>query len=86
MSGTSDRQVIRTAEHIEEALSKEKIRPLGKEGVSEGRWVLMDYGDVVIHIFQEPIRLFYDLEGIWSDAPRTRYDEKGEAIREKESP
>lgn len=80
MSGTSDRQVIRTCGHIEESLAKEKIFPIGIEGKSEGRWVLMDYGGVVIHIFQESVRLFYDLEGLWPEIPKTRYDERGRII------
>lgn len=85
MSGTSDRQVIGIAEHIEETMSKEKIHPLGKEGMREGRWILMDYGDVIIHVFLEPVRLFYDIEGIWPDVPHIRYDEKGEVIGEDTS-
>lgn len=85
MSGTSDRQVIGIAEHIEETMSKEKIHPLGTEGMREGRWVLMDYGDVVIHVFLEPVRFFFDIEGIWSDVPQTRYDERGEVIGEDTS-
>jgi ribosome-associated protein len=69
-SGRSDRQVQAIAEGIEEALKKKGIRPLGQEGKSEGRWILMDYEDVVVHIFLEPVRDFYDLEGLWIDAPR----------------
>jgi len=42
--------------------------PIGIEGLNEGRWVLIDYGDVMVHIFHEPVRLFYDLDGLWSDA------------------
>ena len=69
-SGTSDRQVQAIASRIEEKLSKQGVFPLGVEGKREGRWVLLDYGDVVIHIFYHPIREFYDLERLWSDAPR----------------
>jgi ribosome-associated protein len=69
-SGRSDRQVQAIAQAIEQALKKKGIRPLGQEGTAGGRWILMDYGDVVIHIFLEPIRKFYDLEGLWIDAPR----------------
>ncbi len=68
-SGKSDRQVQAIAQGIEEALRKKGIRPLGEEGMTEGRWILIDYGDVVIHIFLEPVRKFYDLEGLWIDAP-----------------
>lgn len=69
-SGRSNRQVSAIADHIERELRKEKIKPLSVEGTAEGQWVLMDYGNVVIHVFFESIREFYDLEGLWSDAPR----------------
>lgn len=78
-SGKSDRQVQAIAQAIEEALKKDGIRPLGQEGMTGGRWVLMDYEDVVVHIFLEPIRKFYDLEGLWFDAPRIDF-QKGGAI------
>ena len=69
-SGNSDRQVQAIAGHAEEKLGKEGLRPLGIEGKREGRWVLLDYGDVVIHVFYHPVREFYDLERLWSEAPR----------------
>jgi ribosome-associated protein len=69
-SASSDRQVQAIASHIEEKLGKLGLRTLGIEGKSEGRWVLLDYGDVIIHIFYDPIREFYDLERLWSDAPK----------------
>ena len=69
-SGNSDRQVQAIASHIEEKLGKEGIRPLGIEGKREGRWTLLDYGDVVVHIFFQPVREFYDLERLWSEATR----------------
>ena len=80
-SGKSDRQVQAIAQAVEEALEREGARVLGQEGKSDGRWVLMDFGDVVIHIFLEPIRAFYDLEGLWVDAPRID-PEKGERLGE----
>lgn len=80
-SGKSDRQVQAIAQAVEEALGREGIRLLGQEGKVEGKWVLMDYGDVVVHIFLEPIRGFYDLEGLWIDAPRID-PEKGEYFGE----
>jgi ribosome-associated protein len=70
LSGKSDRQVQAIAKAIEEALKKKGVRPLGQEGTLGGKWVLMDYEDVVVHIFLEPVRKFYDLEGLWVDAPR----------------
>ena len=69
-SGRSDRQVQAIAQGIEEDLKKKGIRPLGQEGMVEGRWVLLDYEDVVVHIFLDPVRKFYDLEGLWIDALR----------------
>jgi ribosome-associated protein len=69
-SGRSDRQVQAIAQGIEEALKKKGIRPLGQEGIEGGRWVLLDYVDVVVHIFLDPVRKFYDLEGLWMDAQR----------------
>jgi ribosome-associated protein len=55
---------------VEEGLKRDKQRPLGIEGAELGRWILIDYGDVVTHIFLEEVRAFYDLEGLWVDAPQ----------------
>lgn len=74
-SGTSDRQVQSIAASIQENLKEHGIMPLGIEGESLGKWVLMDYADVIIHIFYEPIREFYDIERLWSDAPRMEVDD-----------
>lgn len=69
-SGHSNRQVTAIAEHIQQDLKKRKKKPLSVEGAREGHWVLLDYGEVVIHVFYEPVRRFYDLEGLWVDAQR----------------
>ena len=69
-SGTSDRQVQSIAASIRENLKEYGITPLGIEGERLGKWVLMDYEDVIIHVFYEPIREFYDIERLWPDAPR----------------
>jgi ribosome-associated protein len=69
-SGTSDRQVQSIAASIRENLTECGIIPLGIEGESLGKWVLMDYEDVIIHVFYDPIREFYDIERLWPDAPR----------------
>jgi len=69
MSGTSERQVQALAEAIDETLRSVKVRPLHTEGERQGTWVLMDYGDFVIHIFQDETRRFYGLERLWGDAP-----------------
>jgi len=68
-SGSSDRQVKAAAESVHLGLKKEyETMPIGIEGLKEGRWVLIDYGDVMVHVFHEPVRLFYDLDGLWCDA------------------
>ena len=59
---------------IQTDLKKHRIRPLSVEGRKEGHWVLLDYGHVIIHVFYEPIRNFYDLEGLWTDAKRIQTD------------
>jgi len=69
-SGRSNRQVSAIAEHIQVNLKKHAIKPLSVEGKKEGHWVLLDYGHVIIHVFYEPVRTFYDLEGLWIDAKR----------------
>ncbi len=69
-SGTSDRQVQSIASAIEEGMKKAGALPLGIEGEKGGRWVLMDYADIVVHVFYEPVREFYDIERLWSDAPK----------------
>ncbi len=75
-SGNSDRQVQAIAEGIQESLEEKGIRPLGLEGALEGKWILMDYEDVVVHIFLGPVRQFYDLEGLWVDAPRINLEKE----------
>jgi ribosome-associated protein len=71
MSGRSDRQVTALARSIEDELKrKEKVRCSGVEGLGQGAWVLMDFGDVIVHIFHEDMRGYYDLESLWSDAAR----------------
>jgi ribosome-associated protein len=71
-SGESTTQVKAITEEIEERFRAEGVRPLGIEGVSHGHWVLMDYNDVIVHIFEEETRKFYELEKLWIDAERIR--------------
>ena len=71
--GTSRTHVVALADSVEELVKKEiGLMPRRKEGTSNGEWVLLDYMDVVVHVFQEPIRHFYKLEALWADAPRTQ--------------
>lgn len=67
-SGNSERQVKAIAQEIEEKLDESDIAPRHKEGLDQGRWVLMDYGDVIVHIFTPAERDYYRLEKLWSEA------------------
>ena len=67
--GSNPRQVQAIADAVEEALGRAGVRPLHIEGRTEAKWVLMDYGDFVIHVFDEDRRGFYALERLWGDAP-----------------
>lgn len=69
-SGTSDRHVQAIAEHIEGSMKAEGTLALGIEGLKEGKWVLLDYDDVIMHVFQKEERSFYDLENLWGECPR----------------
>ena len=73
-SGKSNRQVTAIAEHIRRDLRDRGISPLSVEGLNEGLWVLMDYGHILVHVFLEPVREFYDLEGFWSNAEQIPVD------------
>lgn len=79
-AGTSRRHVSALAQHLEEALALAGIKPLGEEGVQEGQWVLLDYNDVVIHLFLEELREFYNLEGLWVEALRIPHSSENYAI------
>jgi ribosome-associated protein len=73
-SGGSHRHVTALAQHVEEALAQAGVKPLGVEGLEEGQWVLMDYNTLVIHIFMQERREFYNLEDLWSEVPMTQGD------------
>ena len=68
-TGMSDRHARSIADAITEAMAKRGEKPLGTEGHEEGRWVLIDLDDVIVHVFQDEVRRKYDLERLWSDAP-----------------
>lgn len=74
LSGRSHRQVTAIAEHILHALRDLKRKPMGVEGIKEGHWALLDYGDVIVHVFFTEVREFYDLDGLWIDAKRLDLD------------
>ncbi|HEX8825627.1 MAG TPA: ribosome silencing factor [Archangium sp.] len=71
-SGESDRQVSAMAEHVLTKLKEDGLRPIGHEGMETGQWVLLDFGEVVAHLFFTEARSHYDLEGLWADAPREK--------------
>lgn len=71
-SGMSDRQVQSVADSVEHTLSGAGHELLSMEGYADGRWVLMDFGDIVVHIFLDALREYYDLENLWADAPRVK--------------
>ena len=70
MSGRSTRHVQGLAEAVDEELRSKRLSTANTEGMREGVWVLLDYDDVVVHIFYRETRMFYDLEGLWHGAPR----------------
>ncbi len=78
MSGRSTRHVQGLADAIESEFRSKRLNPKNCEGLREGHWVLLDFHDVVVHIFYTEKRKFYDLEGLWHDAPRVPMDPQGE--------
>lgn len=75
MSGRSTRHVQGLAESIEAQLRSKRVKTSKAEGLQEAKWVLLDFDDVVVHIFYHDQRSFYDLEGLWHDAPRIQPEE-----------
>jgi ribosome-associated protein len=75
VSARSARHVRAVAERILDEAKQMKFHKLSAEGLSQGNWALMDYGDVIVHVFQQPVRDFYDLEGLWAEAPREKFPE-----------
>lgn len=69
LTGSNDRQVKAISDAVEEALDKIDVDPVRREGQQQGRWILLDYIDIVVHIQHEEERAFYDLERLWKDCP-----------------
>lgn len=76
-TGGTERQVRTIVEAVEKALKDSGERPVRREGQSEGRWVLLDYVDIVVHVFAQEERNYYDLERLWRDAPTLEWEEEG---------
>jgi ribosome-associated protein len=80
-SGQSDRQVQAIAESVRVGLKlHHDLPPMAVEGVKEGRWILLDYGDVMVHVFHEPVRDYYDLDGLWREAIEVPVPEDNPAV------
>jgi ribosome-associated protein len=75
ISASSARQVGAVADNVRSVLKKTGIKPLSVSGLREGQWALLDFGEVVVHIFYRPVREYYDLESLWADARRETLDE-----------
>ena len=69
VSGHVERNVIAIASEVEDRLNESGVKTLRREGKGEGRWVLLDFGDVVVHVFHEEDRMYYALERLWKDCP-----------------
>jgi ribosome-associated protein len=80
VSGRSDRQVEAIADGVSQFMKSRGRRVLGTEGSGNGRWTLLDFGEIVLHVFYHPVREFYDLESLWIDAPRVKMAIPPEAI------
>jgi len=76
-SGFSERQVTAIADFVAEEGRRSGSKVYSKEGVHDGRWALIDFGVVIVHVFQDQLRDFYNLEALWRDAPRIRIHEDG---------
>jgi ribosome-associated protein len=80
VSGRSDRQVDAIADHIVALMKARGRYVIGQEGSGNGRWTLLDFGSIVVHVFYHPVREFYDLESLWIDAPRVKLAVPPEAM------
>lgn len=85
MSGRSTRHVQGIAETIGKELTRRRLKSSNAEGFKEGHWVLLDFNDVIVHIFYREVREFYDLEGLWHDAPRIEVESNSGTPEETEN-
>jgi ribosome-associated protein len=85
-SADSDRQASAIADHIDGTLSRSGSKPLSIEGTRSSQWVLMDFGDVIVHIFRQDVRAHYALERLWADAKRIAVTDKSPATQPAVTP
>ena len=77
VSASNTRQVRTIVESVEDALrDHDGSKPIGVEGMNDATWVLLDFGDIVVHVFLEETRAYYDLDRLWGDAPRLQFDDR----------
>ena len=72
------------ARHIEDTMRRAGVKPVGVEGKQDGNWILLDFGDFIVHVFLDSARYYYDMDGMWREAPQLEIDEeRGNAILAK---
>jgi ribosome-associated protein len=76
-NGSNKRQIQAIGQGIVRSLKDHGIKPLGVEGMEQSRWILIDLGDILVHVFDDPMRGYYDLDGLWVDAPRVSLEDLG---------
>ena len=76
-NGSNSRQIQAIGQSIVDSLKAEGHKPLGVEGMAQSKWILIDLGDILVHVFDESMRGYYDLDGLWVDAPRVPPSELG---------
>ncbi|HJT37143.1 MAG TPA: ribosome silencing factor [Actinomycetota bacterium] len=74
VSGATDRQVKAIGDEIEEELRKSGVKPIRREGERDLHWLLLDYADIIVHVFHEEDRAYYELERLWKDAPEVQWE------------
>ena len=74
-SAPSERQAAAIARSVDDGLRRGGVKPLSVEGLKQGNWALLDFGDIVVHVFLDTARDYYDLEGFWTDAKKVEFDE-----------
>jgi len=74
-NGSNTRQIQAIAKRIVRNLKEQGVRTLGVEGMEQSRWILIDLGDILVHVFDDPMRGYYDLDGLWMDAPRVQLED-----------